>query len=247
MARILALARSVLDVLLPPHCPTCDRPVDRQGAICADCFRGLNFVTRPMCSVCGVPFPHRMVEAEVVCTVCADNPPPFGWARAALRYDDGARRLILPLKHADRLELAAVLAPHMARAGRALLERAEVLVPVPLHRARLRARRYNQAALLARALARASARRLVVDGLQRLIDTPALGELGAEARAGTLDGAFAVSPARASALAGHHILLVDDVMTSGATARACAAALLAAGARAVDVLVAARVPDPRLS
>jgi len=134
----------------------------------------------------------------------------------------------------------------MARAGAALLRRAELLVPVPLHRGRLFHRRYNQAALLAQALSRISGRSAVVDALVRVRPTVPLGDFSPGERAATVAGAFAVRPRRAADLAGKRVLLIDDVMTSGATANACAAVLLAAGAAAVDVLVAARVPDPRL-
>ncbi len=171
---------------------------------------------------------------------------PGAQARAALRYDGHAKRLLLPFKHADRPELAAALAPMMARAGAALLARADLLVPVPLHRRRLFTRRYNQAALLARALSRQSGVPDVPDGLCRSRPTAALGELGASARAAAVAGVFAVRPTRAARLAGARVLLVDDVMTSGATAAACTEVLLAAGVLGVDVLVAARVPDPRL-
>ena len=222
-----------------------DRMVDRQGAICAPCYRGLSFVGAPFCRVCGVPFPYALAEGEI-CPACAAAPPPFGRARAALRYDEGAKRLILPFKYADRTEIAAVLAPHMARAGRELLADADLLVPVPLHPRRLRARRYNQAALLAGALSRLSGRPVLVDALRRTVATPPLGELGAEAREMALRDAFLVARSRQAAVAGRHVLLVDDVMTSGATAGACATALLAGGAAGVDVLAAARVPDPRL-
>ncbi len=168
----------------------------------------------------------------------------FQRARAALRYDAQGRRLILPFKHADRTELAAVLAPHMARAGAVLLREADLLVPVPLHRGRLFQRRYNQAALLAKAVGRIAGRPCLPDALVRQRATASLGEKSAAERAAEVAGAFAVRPSRAAQVAGKRVLLIDDVMTSGATANACAAVLLAAGATSVDVLVAARVPDP---
>ena len=240
--------RATLDVLLPPHCLTCDRPVDAPGHFCAECFRGAAFITEPCCTHCGVPFSHAgQGGAERLCPGCRAHPAPWGQARAALRYDGHAKRVLLPFKHADRPELANALAPMMARAGAPLLRRAEVIVPVPLHRRRLFGRRYNQAALLARALARLSGVPAVPDLLRRTRPTVSLGDLGAQARTEAVAGAFAVRPARASRLAGRRVLLIDDVMTSGATANACALALLAAGAAAVDVLVAARVPDPRLT
>ncbi|HWA81435.1 MAG TPA: phosphoribosyltransferase family protein, partial [Acetobacteraceae bacterium] len=169
-----------------------------------------------------------------------------GRARAALLYDAGARRLILPLKHADRTELASVLALHMARAGAALLREAGLLVPVPLHRRRLFARRYNQAALLARALSRRTHVPVLADALVRLRPTAPLGEMSAAERAAEVAEAFALRPLRADAVRGRRVLLIDDVLTSGATANECARTLLAAGAASVDVLAAARVPDPRL-
>jgi ComF family protein len=224
--------------------------VDRQGSLCADCFRGLSFVTAPFCTRCGAPFPHEgagLPGAEgPLCPACEARPPAFAAARAALRYDDAARRLILPFKHADRTELAGLLARHMLRAGRDLLDRAELVAPVPLHWRRLVARRYNQAALLSARLARMAGRPHAPDLLRRRRATPPLGERGAAERAAVLEGAFALSRGAARRVAGRRVLLVDDVMTSGATAGACAGLLLEAGAAAVEVLAAARVPDPRL-
>jgi ComF family protein len=234
--------RLVLDLLLPPTCPACDTPVSAAGQVCAGCFSSLAFVTAPFCARCGVPFAY----AGQVCPGCAARPPGFDRARAALRYDAQSRRLLLPLKYADRVELAGMLAAHMARAGATLLSQADLLVPVPLHRARLFARRYNQAGLLARALSRGSRVPVAVDALRRLRRTASLGTGTARQRAAELEGAFAVRPSRIDQVAGRRVLLVDDVMTSGATATECAVALRAAGAVTVDVLVAARVPDPRL-
>ena len=133
--------------------------MDAPGLLCAECFRLTGFITEPFCARCGVPFAHAALGgAEHLCPGCRAAPPVFQRARAALRYDAQGRRLILPFKHADRTELAAVLAPHMARAGAVLLREADLLVPVPLHRGRLFRRRYNQAALLAKAVGRIAGR-----------------------------------------------------------------------------------------
>jgi len=241
------LGVAVLDALLPPACLTCDAPVESQGTLCGACFGGLHLLTPPFCRRCGVPFLHAgQGDATGLCRTCREHPPAYDTARAALRYDEGSKRLLLPFKHADRTELAAPLAARMARAGADLLARAELLAPVPLHRWRLAARRYNQAALLAARLARLSRRPCIPDLLRRVGATPALDHRSATERAALLAGAFAVPPRLRDRVEGRRVLLVDDVMTSGATAEACARILLAAGAAGVDVLAAARVPDPRL-
>jgi ComF family protein len=241
------LARAALDTLLPPACLTCDAPVGAQGQFCAACFTATRFVTTPCCERCGTPFGHAgLALPGGVCAGCAAEPPPWGRARAALVYDKQSRRVLLPLKYADRTELAGALAPLMARAGAGLLREAAVLVPVPLHRKRLVSRRYNQAALLVRALARLTGVAALPDGLVRTRATDSLEGLNREARARMVAGAFAVRPSRLAMIVGRRVLVVDDVLTSGATAGGCAAALLEAGAAAVDVLVAARVPDPHL-
>ena len=241
-----ALLGGALDLLLPPQCLTCEAPVAAHGLFCATCFTAVTLIGDPCCTRCGLPFASAAQGGrDGTCDACRAAPPRFAHARAALRYDAAARKLILPMKHADRGELAALLAPFLLRAGAPLLDAAEVLVPVPLHRWRLFARRYNQAALLARALGRLAHRPVLPDALRRLRPTASLGGKSAAERAAELAGAFAVRASRVPRIAGRRVLLIDDVLTSGATANACAEALLAAGARSVDVLAAARVPDPR--
>lgn len=208
------------------------------GQLCAGCFGQAALLAGPCCDHCGTPVdPDWSGRA---CLDCATWPPPWRRARAALRYGALARRLILPLKYADRPELARALAPHMVRSGAALLREADLLVPVPLHRWRLFARRYNQAALLARACARLSGVPVLLDALHRTRATQLLHDKGPDARRAELSGAVAVNPARLKRLRGARAVLVDDVLTSGATAAACTRVLLAAGAAHVDLLVAAR-------
>lgn len=239
------LAGHCVDSLLPPQCPLCRNFVDGPHKLCALCFSQMNFITAPYCIRCGLAF-ATMGEAgpQGECLGCLRRPPSFRCARAALRYDAAAQPLILPFKHADRTELAPVLAAMMARAGARLLAETDVLVPVPLHRRRLIARRYNQSALLAAYLAQLASRPWLPDALMRSRATTPLGDLSAAARREVVAGAIEIRPSRRAAIEGKRLLLIDDVMTSGATASACAEAALQAGAAAVDVLVGARVPAP---
>jgi ComF family protein len=237
-----------LDLLLPPTCLTCPGPVQAPGQLCISCFAKTNFVTDPCCVRCSVPFASAgQGGRDMTCPNCRELPPAWRQARAALRYDDQARRIILPFKYNDRVEVARALAGHMRRAGSALLESAELIVPVPLHRSRLRTRRYNQSALLAHALARLSQRPMALDALLRTRATESLQNKSCRERAREVENAFAVRIGRERLVFGRRILLIDDVLTSGATANACARALLAGGAAQVDLLVAARVPDPKLA
>lgn len=197
----------------------------------------------PWCDVCGLPF--EVPEPEgTICGGCARSMPAYDRARAALAYDDGSRDMVLGFKHADRLNAAPVFARWMAAAADDLLDTADILVPVPLHRWRLAGRRYNQAALLAQRLARSAGGDLAVDALIRRRATPSQGHLAPKDRARNVRGAFVVPPARRHRVAGRRVLLIDDVMTTGATVAACTAALQAGGAAAVNVLTLARVVRP---
>ena len=193
-----------------------------------------------MCALCGHPFEVDVGEGAV-CGACLEEPFPFQRARAVFLYDETSRSLILRFKHADRLEGAPAFAKWMARAGADLLGQTPVLVPVPLHRWRLLRRRYNQAAILAQALGREIGASVEMGVLIRHSHTPVQGRLGRTERARNVRGAFSVPPKRAPKIAGRHVVLVDDVMTTGITLSECAQALLKAGASSVDVLTLGRV------
>lgn len=246
-SRIARLAHGVLgwaaDALLPPSCFSCQAPVETQGLLCAACFPRFRFIGAPHCHCCGLPFANAAAVGEGgLCEACLDFPPAFDRARAAWLYDEASKPVLLAFKYGDRTDLAPALARAMATAGAGLLAEADVIVPVPLSRARLVSRRYNQAALLAAALGRIADRPVLQTLLRRTRNTAPLADLSARRRAAVVAGAFAVTPRLVPRIAGRRVLLVDDVLTSGATANACASALLAAGAGGVDVLAVARTP-----
>jgi len=237
------VARVALNAVLPPRCLACGEPVADPGTLCAPCWSGLSFIAPPVCAACGYPFAYEEA-AGALCGACSRERPAYHRARAALIYDQASRGLILALKHGDRTDSAPSLARWIGGAARELLGAADMIAPVPLHRWRLLARRYNQSALLAHALARGTGLPCVADLLVRRRRTPSQGGLTARQRRDNVRGAFAVHPARADALAGKRVVLVDDVLTTGATAESCARALVRGGAAAVEVATLARVVRP---
>lgn len=234
------LARRLVDLALPPACVVCHAPVADFGALCAGCWSSLRFIERPFCERLGTPFAFDIGPGALSAEAIAD-PPPYDRARAAVIYNDGAKRLVHALKYRDRLEMAETMARMMTRAGRDLLADADLLVPVPLHRVRLWSRRFNQSALLAARIGGAA--RVAVDpfALVRTRATARQVGLDAAARAKNVAGAFRVPDAALAAVAGRRIVLVDDVLTSGATVAAAVKALKKAKPARIDVLVFARV------
>ncbi len=233
--------QAALDTLFPPGCIACRRSVERGAGLCAACWRGMRFIERPYCERLGLPFPQDFGPGLLSPEAIA-HPPVYGRARAVAHYDDGpARRLVHALKYGDRLDLGRPMGTWMARAGAELLAGAEVIVPVPLHRARLWRRQFNQAAVLAREVSRMSGVDWDPLALRRVKSTASQVGMTRAQRIDNVQGAFAVAPDRKAVVAGRHVLLVDDVLTTGATLNAAARALLRAGAAGVDVLVFARV------
>ncbi|WP_239988664.1 ComF family protein [Paramagnetospirillum kuznetsovii] len=230
----------MIDALLPPLCLSCHAQVGEPGTLCPACWSKLVFVAPPFCACCGLPFEFDM-GADALCGACLGDPPRFGRARAVFRYDDASRVLILRLKHGDRLEGVPAFARWMARAGGDILAEADLLVPVPLHRWRLLSRRYNQAALLVNALARQSGVTAIPDLLERRRRTPPQGHLNRAGRVKNVAGAFSLAERHKPTLQGKRVVLIDDVLTSGATVGECAKVLLREGAAAVDVLTLGRV------
>lgn len=236
--------RAVLDVVAPPQCMTCGGLLAGQTGLCAACWDGIAFLGPPECPRCGFPFEFDM-GPEIVCGAYLRREPLFDRARAAFRYDEASRRLVLDLKHGDRTHTVPALARLLQRAGAALLADADVIVPVPLHWRRLARRRFNQAALLARALGGETGVPVAADALIRTRPTPSQGRLSRAQRRRNVRGAFALRPAATDAIRKRRVLLVDDVLTTGATAEAATRALRRGGAEAVDVLVLARVVRPQ--
>jgi ComF family protein len=235
------LAGRAADLALPPLCPVCREPVIGR-ALCAACWTKLHFIAPPYCDRLGIPFAYDPGQSLLSMQAITD-PPAYGRARAAVRYDDVARALVHTFKYGDRLDLAPMLGDWMAEAGRELLHGADGIVPVPLHWRRLWARRFNQSAALAQAIAAASGVPVLHDALRRVKATAQQVGLSRAQRAENIQGAFRVSASGKAMVAGRRLVLVDGVVTTGATVEGCARVLLRAGAAEVDVLSLARVVD----
>lgn len=240
LARVRAAARTLVDFLLPPQCAACGARVDSHGHVCGVCWRRLRFIAPPFCRRLGIPFAIDP-GFPAVSPQAASEPPAYDRARAVVLFDDISRALIHALKYRDRHDLAPLMGRLMARAGAELLADATLVTPVPLHRGRLWSRRFNQSALLARAVAAAAGRPYVADALVRIRPTAHQVGLTAEQRRRNVAGAFAVGADWSDRLKGQRVVLIDDVLTTGATVEGCAGTVRSAGAERVDALVFARV------
>lgn len=233
--------QGALQLLYPPQCISCQAPVQSDFGLCADCWRETPFIAGLVCDQCGLPLPGQDPGERALCDDCMTIARPWDRGRAALMYDENGRRLVLALKHGDRMDLARPAAGWMLKAAQPILKQGMLVVPVPLHWMRLFRRRFNQAALLSRNIAKAAGLEHCPDALIRKRSTGNQDGKTREARFANLVDAFAVPKARERRVRDREVLLVDDVMTSGATFAAASEALFAAGARSVSVLGLARV------
>ncbi len=237
--------RACADVIVPPVCLGCHTPVAAHDTLCPDCWRRIDFIRPPLCDRLGIPMPFDVGDRMISAAAAAD-PPDYDRARAVARYDGAMRDLVLALKFHDQHQGRRLFGRWLTDAGRDLLADADIIVPVPLSRLRLIWRRFNQSALLGQEVARLTGlpfRPLTLVRTRRTRPQPGLSRREREAN---VRGAFAVRANRVTDVAGSAVLLIDDVVTTGATVGACARALKSAGALRVDVLTLALVTDHAL-
>ena len=237
----MALIQQALAMIYPDQCVLCSEFVDGQGALCASCWRDMPFQSGHACDLCGASLLGEGDGIADHCDDCIHQPRPWSRGRAALSYRDAGRRIVLGLKHGDRTELMPIAASWMARSGADCLAADTLLVPVPLHWSRLLRRRYNQAAELAKNIARLKGLECVNDALIRTTRTQPQDGMGVDERFQNVSAVIAPSRKNSASLKGRKVCIVDDVMTSGATLAASAQACSAAGATEISVLVLARV------
>lgn len=232
------IARGI-DLVLPPRCIATGDIVDAPGKISPRFWQTLHFIHAPLCKTCGVPFDYD-ADDGYVCASCLAYPPHYTAARAAVVYDDASKKAILSLKYGDQTHVYKTFSDWIARAGHDLLSQTDLLIPVPLHPMRLWSRRFNQAGLIADGIARHTGIPVSHNTLRRAKKTKPHKALTYKQRTQNVKNAFAVNPAKAAALSGKTICLIDDVMTTGATVNACAILLKTCGVANVYVLTVAR-------
>lgn len=236
------LASAIVDFVIPPTCLNCNSAIGQTGALCGPCWSQLRFIELPYCPVLGTPFAYDPGDGVMSLQALAE-PPVFDRARSAVLYDHVARKMVRSFKFGDRPELAPWMAKWMVRAGADLVLPDALIVPVPLHRRRLMQRQFNQSAELARHLARQAGCRFMPGVLQRIRPTRQQVGLGASERVRNVQGAFRVPVQCEIDVRGSHVILIDDVYTTGATLQACARALRRRGATKIDCLTFARVAN----
>ncbi|MCR2833901.1 ComF family protein [Parerythrobacter lacustris] len=230
----------LVDLLFPPRCPLCGEAIAEQTGLCAPCWGELVIPGEPFCASCQRPLPGGMPSGGAQCAACLQAPPLHAGIAAGTLYNEASRQLVLKFKHGRKIAMAPMLARLIA--GRLPpSENVRIFIPVPLHWTRLWQRGFNQSALLAGELAKLAGGEVLVDGLERVRRTPSLGGLGRRERERTLAGAIRVRGDRRDAIRDAHVVLVDDVLTSGATSHACVKVLKRAGVRSVTIACFARV------
>lgn len=246
MLNFMIAFNKIIDFVLPSRCIVTGEVVDGQGMLSAQAWRDLNFIAAPQCLRCGLPFDF-IEESHVeggMCGACLKMPPLYNQARAALIYDDASRDIILGFKHGDQTQSVPCFVPWLKRAGADFLDKADLLMPIPLHRWRLLRRRFNQSALITKYLSVSTEIPFILNGLERVRATPTQGHLQVKERAKNVKNAFHVPDKVIPLIRYKRIVLIDDVLTTGATVKECTKVLLKNGAGTVDVLTLARVVKP---
>ena len=238
-----ATASRLADLLIPPVCLSCHEPLAGHNNLCATCWRQVSFITHPRCDRLGIPLPFDPGNETILSAAALAYPPLYDRARAVAHYSDVMRKLIHSFKYTDQHTPRHLFTRWLQQAGRELLHEDSLIIPVPLHRRRLLARRFNQSAILAQDLANAAQLRYEPAALIRKRKTASQVGLTRDQRRRNLQGAFAVTKHGAARIKDRAILLVDDVITTGTTITACARNLKRAGAATVDVIVLAMVTD----
>ncbi len=236
-----ALFSKIIDLILPPVCFLCRDVVFKENSVCEKCWPQISFITVPFCEGCSYPFSFGEQGDHLKCGSCLESPMTFTRTRAVFKYDHFSKNLILPFKHNKAIHFAPLLAQWMERAGKDILQDADLLVPVPLHWSRLLKRGFNQAVVLSRHLTKVSHIPTNVHVLKRMKRTASQGHLTVAEREENVRNSFQVKADGKRVIQGKTVILIDDVLTTGATVNACAKSLLKNGAKEVRVLVAARV------
>lgn len=239
-----AATNKVMNLLLPPRCISCGELVNDVGSLCGKCWAEIDFINEPLCISCGYPL-EPTAGKNSICGHCIMEEPPYKAGRSVFCYNDKSKSLILDFKYSDKIQSAKRYATWMLNSAKDLIEDSDYIVPVPLHWRRLVERRYNQAAIISNEIAKISGKKVLSQGLIRKKYTPPQVSLTRKQRLKNVKGAFAVNPRLAERIKGKKLVLVDDVMTTGATINECVEILNKAGAAAVFVVTLGRTVEGR--